>query len=96
MNSRQSPREEQARRAAREQTRDLERAWAAFFADAMERGTIPAGDSQLLTRAVLGLYNSVWHWYRPDGTVALHDVASFFVARSLVLAGVTFDGTETS
>jgi TetR/AcrR family transcriptional regulator, cholesterol catabolism regulator len=95
MNSRRSPREEQARLAAREQTRGLERAWAAFFADAMERGAIPAGDPQLLARAVLGLYNSVWHWYRPDGTVALPDVAGFFVARSLVLAGVTFDGTET-
>ena len=32
-----------------------------------------------------------WHWYRPDGTVALPHVAGFFVARSLALAGVAPD-----
>ncbi len=87
-NLRESPREEQARQAAREQRRDLERAWAAFLTGAMRQGAIPCGDSQLLARAILGLYNSVWHWYRPNGTVALPQVARFFVARGLALAGV--------
>jgi AcrR family transcriptional regulator len=90
-NLRESPREDQARQAAREQTRDLERAWSAFLQGAMEQGAIPCADSQLLARAVLGLYNSVWHWYRPDGTVALPHVAGFFVTRSLALAGVAHD-----
>src|ERR1700760_3543498 len=59
-----SPREEEARQAARARTRDLEFAWASFLARAMERGAIPENDPRLLTRAILGLYNSIWHWYR--------------------------------
>jgi TetR/AcrR family transcriptional regulator, cholesterol catabolism regulator len=95
-NRRESPREERARQAAREQTRDLERAWAAFLAAAMEQGVIPCADPQLLARAILGLYNSVWHWYRPGGTVALAHVAGFFVARSLALAGLTPDAAGSA
>src|SRR5688572_14086165 len=52
---RRSPREEQARQAARARTRDLELAWATFLARAMERGAVPEGDPRLLARAVLGL-----------------------------------------
>jgi TetR/AcrR family transcriptional regulator, cholesterol catabolism regulator len=95
MNPRESPREEQSRQAARQLTRDLERLWAAFLAGAMEQGAIPHGDPRLLARAILGLYNSVWHWYRPNGTVALPRVAEFFVARSLALAGVAPDVAES-
>ena len=95
MNPRESPREEQSRQAARQLTRDLERLWAAFLAGAMEQGAIPEGDPRLLARAILGLYNSVWHWYRPNGTVALPRVAEFFVARSLALAGVAPDVAES-
>ena len=95
MNPRESPREEQSRQAARQLTRDLERLWAAFLSDAMEQGTIPDGDPRLLARAILGMYNSVWHWYRPNGIVALPRVAEFFVARSLALAGVAPDVAES-
>jgi len=95
MNSRESPREEQARQNARTRTRDLERAWAAFLAGAMRQGAIRGGEPQLLARAMLGLYNSIWHWYRPDGTSALTQVAEFFVARSLALAGVAPDVAES-
>ncbi len=91
MNPRKSPGEEQSRQAARARTRDLQHVWAAFLAGAMEQGAIPDGDPRLLARAILGLYNSVWHWYRPDGIVALPRVAEFFVARSLALAGVAPD-----
>ena len=56
---RESPREEQARQAVRERTRDLEFAWATFLARAMEQGAIPEGDPRLLTRAILGLYHSI-------------------------------------
>jgi len=94
-NPRESPREEQSRQAARQLTRDLERLWAAFLAGAMEHEAIPDGDPRLLARAILGLYNSVWHWYRPNGTVALPRVAEFFVARSLALAGVAPDVAES-
>jgi AcrR family transcriptional regulator len=95
MNQRQSPREERARQAARARTRELERAWAAFLAGAMGQGAIPDGDARLLARSILGLYNSVWHWYRPGGTVLLPQVAAFFVARSLALAGVASDVAES-
>jgi TetR/AcrR family transcriptional regulator, cholesterol catabolism regulator len=95
MNPRESPCEEQARQAARERTRDLKRVWAAFLAGAMEQGAIPHGDPRLLARAILGMYNSVWQWYRPGGTVPLPRVAEFFVARSLALAGVAPDVAES-
>jgi TetR/AcrR family transcriptional regulator, cholesterol catabolism regulator len=85
---RESPREEQARQAVRERVRDLEFAWATFLARAMEQRAIPDGDPRLLTRAILGLYNSVWHWYRPNGPVALHRAAEFYVARILAMVGV--------
>jgi TetR/AcrR family transcriptional regulator, cholesterol catabolism regulator len=83
-----SPREEQARQDARARTRDLEFAWASFLAHAMQQGAIPKNDPRLLTRAILGLYNSIWHWYRPDGIVALGLIAEFFTARSLAMIGV--------
>lgn len=86
---RESPREEQARQAVRERIRDLEFAWATFLARAMEKGAIPEGDPRLLTRAILGLYNSIWHWYRPNGSVALHRAAEFYIARILAMLGVT-------
>jgi TetR/AcrR family transcriptional regulator, cholesterol catabolism regulator len=95
MNPRESPDEEQARLAARERTRDLKRVWASFLAGAMEQGAIPDGDPRLLARAILGMYNSVWQWYRPGGTVPLPRVAEFFVARSLALAGVAPDVAES-
>ena len=83
-----SPREEQARQAARARTRDLEFAWASFLAQAMQQGAIPKNDPRLLTRAILGLYNSIWHWYRPNGVVALNRIAEFFTHRCLALIGI--------
>jgi TetR/AcrR family transcriptional regulator, cholesterol catabolism regulator len=83
-----SPREEEARQAARSRTRDLEFAWASFLSQAMAQEAIPKSDPRLLTRAILGLYNSVWHWYRPNGIVALDSVGAFFTDRCLALIGV--------
>jgi len=85
---RTSPREEEARQRARARTRDLEFAWATFLARAMEQGAIPEADPRLLTRAVLGLHNSVWHWYRTGGDLTLDQVADFFVARCLTVLGI--------
>ena len=89
-----SPREEQARQAARARTRDLEFAWASFLSRAMQQGAIPKNDPRLLTRAILGLYNSIWHWYRPNGIVALNRVAEFFTDRSLAMIGVGPEALE--
>jgi AcrR family transcriptional regulator len=82
-----SPREEQARVAGREKTRALEVAWARFLADAMRQGAIPERNPRMLARAILGLYNSIWHWYRPDQTLLLPTLAEFFGARMLAVAG---------
>ena len=83
-----SPREEEARQSARARTRDLEFLWASFLTRAMEGGAIERNDPRLLTRAILGLYNSIWHWYRPNGIVPLDRVADFFTDRAFALLGV--------
>ena len=83
-----SEREEQARLAGRDRTRALEVAWAGFLADAMRQGAIPERNPRMLARAILGLYNSIWHWYRPDQTLLLPTLAEFFGARMLAVAGV--------
>ena len=85
--ARKSPREEEARRLARSQMRDIEFAWATFLTRGMEQGAIPEADPRLLTHALLGLYKSVWHWYRPGGALSLEDVRDFFVERCLAVAG---------
>ena len=51
-------------------------------------GAIPEADARLLARAILGLYNSVFHWYRPRAGLSLAEVADFFVPRCLAVAGV--------
>jgi AcrR family transcriptional regulator len=89
-----SRREEEARRAGRDETRALELAWTGFLADAMQRGAIGERDPRMLARAILGLYNSIWHWYRPDQTWLLPTVAEFFVARMLAVAGVPLELVE--
>ena len=85
---RRSPREERARQVARSRTRELELAWATFLARAMEHGAVPEADARLLARAVLGLYNSIWGWYRPYGSIGLDVVSVFYRARLLELIGV--------
>jgi TetR/AcrR family transcriptional regulator, cholesterol catabolism regulator len=85
---RTSPREEEARQRARERTRDLEFAWATFLSRGMEQDALPEADARLATRAVLGLHNSVWHWYRPGGDLTLEQVGDFYVARCLAVLGV--------
>jgi TetR/AcrR family transcriptional regulator, cholesterol catabolism regulator len=85
---RESPREEEARQLARARMRDLEFAWATFLSRGMEHGAIPEADARLLTRAVLGLHNSVWHWYRPRGPLPLAQVSDFYVRRCLAVLGL--------
>jgi AcrR family transcriptional regulator len=92
---RTSPREEEARQLARSHMRDLEFAWATFLTRGMEQGAIPQADPRLLARAVLGLYNSVWHWYRPRGRLTLAEVRDFYVERCLTVAGLPVQLTAT-
>lgn len=88
---RTSPREEEARALARARTHDLEFSWGTFLARGMQQGVIPEVDARLLTRAMLGLYNSVWHWYRPKGNISLPEVADFFLRRQLAVLGLSPD-----
>jgi AcrR family transcriptional regulator len=89
---RTSVREEEARQLARERTRDLEFKWAAFLTRGMEQGAIPEAEPRLLARAILGLYNSVFHWYRPRAGLSLSEVADFYVPRCLAVAGLLLQG----
>ena len=59
-----------------------------FLVRGMEQGTVPEADPRLLTRAMLGLYNSIWHWYRPRGSVTLDEVREFFLRRQLAVLGL--------
>ena len=77
--------------------RDLEFAWATFLTRGMEQGAIPQADPRLLARAILGLYNSVWHWYRPrGGNLSIEEIGEFFVARCLAVAGLPARGSPRS
>jgi hypothetical protein len=69
--------------------------WANFLTRGMEQGAIPEADPRLLARAILGLYNSVFHWYRPGGDLALAEVADFYVRRCLAIAGLPVDVVDT-
>jgi TetR/AcrR family transcriptional regulator, cholesterol catabolism regulator len=93
---RTSPREEQARQAVRARMRDLEFAWSSFIARAMDQGVVPARDPRLLVRGVVGLYNSIWQWYRPNGIIALEDAADFFTDRILAMIGVDAEALESA
>ena len=86
--ARSSEREEKSRQVARQRMRDLERAWDAFLAKAMENAEIPQANRRLMTLAILGLYNSVWDWYRPGGSINLVAVKHFYVPRLLALVGL--------
>jgi AcrR family transcriptional regulator len=91
---RSSPREEEARQVARARTQDLEIAWATHLARGMQQGLLAEADPRLLSRSVLGLYNSVWHWYRPGGILSLQQIAEFYVPRHLALIGLAEPGAE--
>jgi AcrR family transcriptional regulator len=85
---REAPREEDARLRAFALLKRYEDGWRDLLAAGMAAGTIPTVDPDLLARLVIGTYNSVWQWYRPDGRLRLEEVADFYVPRLLVLAGL--------
>ncbi len=85
---RSAPREENARLIAYSLLKEYEAGWRDLLATGMAAGAIPAVDPDLLTRAVIGAYNSVWAWYRPEGRLTLPEVADFYVPRLLAIAGL--------
>ena len=64
----QSPRQEQARQTARAGRAAGVRVGEVLAARDAARGRSRTLTHALLTRAILGLYNSIWQWYRPAGT----------------------------
>jgi TetR/AcrR family transcriptional regulator, cholesterol catabolism regulator len=85
---RPAPREETARLQAYSLVKEYEAGWRDLLAAGMTEGAIPMVDPDLLARAVIGMHNSVWHWYRPEGRLTLPEVADFYVPRMLGLAGL--------
>src|SRR6202012_4544625 len=59
---RQAPREETARLQAFSLVKEYEAGWRDYLAAGMAAGAIPQADPDLLARAVIGIYNSVWQW----------------------------------
>jgi AcrR family transcriptional regulator len=85
---REAPREEDARLRAFALLKRYEEDWRDLLAGGMAAGAIPTVDADLLARAVIGAYNSVWQWYRPDGRLGLDEVADFYLPRLVALAGL--------
>jgi AcrR family transcriptional regulator len=85
---RSAPREENARLIAYSLLKEYESGWRDLLATGMAAGAIPAVDPDLLTRVVIGTYNSVWAWYRPDGRLTLPEVADFYLPRLMAIAGL--------
>jgi len=83
-----APREEDARVRAYALLKRYEERWRDLLTVGMAAGTIPTVDADLLTRVVIGTYNGVWQWYRPDGRLGLDEVADFCVPRLLALTGL--------
>jgi AcrR family transcriptional regulator len=85
---REAPREEDARLRAFALLKRYEEGWRELLAGGMAAGAIPTVDADLLARALLGTYNSVWQWYRPDGRLGLDEVADFYLPRLVALVGL--------
>jgi TetR/AcrR family transcriptional regulator, cholesterol catabolism regulator len=77
---RPSEREEAERQRARELVREIEQEWASLLRRGMDEGAFPDRDEKVMVRMVLGLVNSVWRWYRPQGPRTLADVSETVVA----------------
>lgn len=72
---RSSKREEAERQRARDLVRQIEHAWADLLRSGMDAGTFQRRDEVVLARLVLGMINSVWRWYRPEGAHTLEELS---------------------
>jgi AcrR family transcriptional regulator len=83
---RESAREEQERRSCLELTRVIENAWTGLIARQLAVTDDPR-DPRMLARAVLGLFNSVWRWYRPGGRASISEVSGVYTDAALRIIG---------
>lgn len=84
---RPSEREEGERQRARELVREIEHEWATLLRRGMDEGIFPERDERVMVRLVLGLVNSVWRWYRPQGPRTLEEVSATVVDACLRVVG---------
>ena len=76
---RSSKREEAERQRARELVREIEHEWAALIKAATTAGRKRKDDQIVLARLMLGMINSVWRWYRPEGAHSLKEISAVVV-----------------
>ncbi|MFD1247267.1 TetR/AcrR family transcriptional regulator [Nocardioides ginsengisoli] len=76
---RSSKREEAERQRARELVREIEHEWAALIKDATTGARKRKDDQIVLARLMLGMINSVWRWYRPEGAHPLKEISDVVV-----------------
>lgn len=86
---RKNDQEEEARRSARDWVREIEVLWATMVARGIDEGVYPAQDPRLSSRAILGLCNSVWRWYRPGGRHTLAEIAEHYTRLCVRMLGAT-------
>ena len=79
LSPRSSEREEAERVRARELVHEIEQEWSDMLRWGMDVGAWPHRDERVLMRLVLGSVNSVWRWYRPNGTRSLEDISDLVV-----------------
>jgi len=82
-NPRSSEREEQERKICLALARSIEDAWTELLARNMAEGAGGDGDARMVARAVLGMLNSVWRWYRPKGALSINQLSDFYVTAAL-------------
>lgn len=85
--TRPSEREEAERLRSRELVREIEHEWATLLRGGMDKGVFPDRDETVMVRLVLGLVNSVWRWYRPQGPRTLEEISEAVADAALRLVG---------
>jgi AcrR family transcriptional regulator len=85
-NPRASEREEGERQVCLAVSEEIEQSWSELLDRVAPRREPPGGDSRVMARAVLGLVDSVWRWYRPAGARSLREIADFHAAAALRVA----------
>lgn len=62
---------------------EVEEIFKNIIKQGMKAGVFRKGDLNLTTFAILGMCNSVIHWYRPEGRVSADKIAVFFAEAAM-------------
>jgi len=77
-NPRASEREETERRLCLGLTHAIEDGWSELIAELLKEKADDR-DPVLAAQSILGILNSVWHWFRPGGSLSHTQVRDFYV-----------------